>query len=174
MAFAILACFGNIPAIDAFFFAVSSCTESGLNTIDVKDLKLGQQLVIYVFPIITNLAFVNIGVVLVRLRYFKKRLREIDPRLLKKRRPAEPVEEDTGNDVELRDDLRRDATNVTPSIPNPSEQGKLPEVTTSDSKQDNHIAWASDVGKGKALRIPSPLELDQGESLTVCVLDTRS
>ena len=48
--FAILACFGNIPAIDAFFFAVSSCTESGLNTIDVKDLKLGQQLVIYIFP----------------------------------------------------------------------------------------------------------------------------
>jgi Trk-type K+ transport system membrane component len=165
LAFAILASFGNIPAIDAFFFAVSSCTESGLNTIDVKDLKLGQQLVIYIFPIITNLAFVNIGVVLVRLRYFEKRLRKIDPRLLKQRRPAEPIEGDTGNDVELRDDLLHGVTKTTVSITNPSEQSKLPEVTTSHPKQSDHIAWANDVGKGNALRIPSPRELDQGENL---------
>ena len=172
VAFAILACFGNIPAIDAFFFAVSSCTESGLNTIDVKDLKLGQQLVIYIFPIITNLAFVNIGVVLVRLRYFKKRLREIDPRLLTKRRPAERAEEDTGNDVELQDGLRHGATRATASMTDLPDQKKLPEVTTSHPKQTDHIAWASDVGKGKALRIPSPLELDQGKSIMIHLLGT--
>ena len=164
VAFAILACFGNIPAIDSFFYAVSSCTESGLNTIDVKDLKLGQQLVIYIFPIITNLAFVNIGVVLVRLRYFKKRLSEIDPRLLTKRRPAEEAGEDIGNDVELQDGLRYGATMTTASVTDLPDQSKLPEVTTSHPKQTDHIAWASDVGKGKALRIPSPLELDQGEN----------
>jgi hypothetical protein len=164
LAFAILASFDNIPAIDAFFFAVSSCTESGLNTIDVKDLKLGQQLVIYIFPIITNLAFVNIGVVIVRLRYFEKRLRKIDPRLLKQRRPAEPIEQDTGNDVELQDDLPHRATRTTISMTNLPEQSKLPEVTTSHPKQNEHIAWANDVGTGKALRIPSPRELDQGET----------
>lgn len=77
IAFLILGCFGNLPAIDAFFFAVSGSTESGLNTVDVKDLKLAQQLVIYFFPILTNLATVNILVVVIRIWYFEKRFREI-------------------------------------------------------------------------------------------------
>jgi hypothetical protein len=171
VAFAILACFDNIPAIDAFFFAVSSCTESGLNPIDVKELKLGQQLVIYIFPIITNLAFVNIGVVLVRLRYFEKRLRKIDPRLLTKRRPAEPIEDDTENHVELQGGIQRGATRTTTtSVKNSPNESKMPEVTASHPKQNDHIAWANDVGRGNALRIPSPRELDQGESLSICVL----
>ena len=42
----------------------------------MKDLKLVQQIVLYVFPIITNIAFVNIVVVLIRIRYFEKRLGE--------------------------------------------------------------------------------------------------
>jgi hypothetical protein len=171
VAFAILACFDNIPAIDAFFFAVSSCTESGLNPIDVKELKLGQQLVIYIFPIITNLAFVNIGVVLVRLRYFEKRLRKIDPRLLTKRRPAELIEDATGNHVELQGGIQRGATRTaTTSVNNSPNESKMPEVTASHPKQNDHIAWANDVGRGNALRIPSPRELDQGESLSICVL----
>jgi hypothetical protein len=174
VAFAILACFDNIPAIDAFFFAVSSCTESGLNPIDVKELKLGQQLVIYVFPIITNLAFVNIGVVLVRLRYFEKRLRKIDPRLLTKRRPAERIEEDTGDRVELQDGLQQGAARTTTtSVNNPPDESKLREVTTSHSKQNDHIAWANDVGNGKTLRIPSPRELDQGEDINTSNIRRR-
>jgi hypothetical protein len=174
VAFAILACFDNIPAIDAFFFAVSSCTESGLNPIDVKELKLGQQLVIYIFPIITNLAFVNIGVVLVRLRYFEKRLRKIDPRLLTKRRPAEPIEDDNGNHVELQDGLHHGAAkNTTTPVNNLYAQSKLPEVSQSPSRQSEHIAWAKDVGKGNALRIPSPRELDQGEDINTSNIRRR-
>jgi len=174
VAFAILACFDNILAIDAFFFAVSSCTESGLNPIDVKELKLGQQLVIYVFPIITNLAFVNIGVVLVRLRYFEKRLRKIDPRLLTKRRPAEPIEDDNGYHVELQDSLHHGAAkNTTTPVNNLSAQSKLPEVSQSPSSQSEHIAWAKDVGKGNALRIPSPREVDQGEDLNTSNIRRR-
>jgi hypothetical protein len=71
-----LACFGNLKVIDAFLFAGSGCTESGLNPVDMKELKLAQQIVLYIFPIITNIAFVNIIVVVVRLRYFEKRLGE--------------------------------------------------------------------------------------------------
>lgn len=63
--------------IDAFFFAVSGSTESGLNTIDVKDLKLAQQLAIYFFPILTNFATVNILVVIARIWYFERRFREL-------------------------------------------------------------------------------------------------
>ncbi|EKD20836.1 uncharacterized protein L3040_000941 [Drepanopeziza brunnea f. sp. 'multigermtubi'] len=69
----------NMPSTDAFFFGVSAATESGLNTIDVKDLKLYQQLVVlYFFPILGNIGFINIVVVLVRLMWFEKRLRKAD------------------------------------------------------------------------------------------------
>lgn len=63
--------------IDAFLFAGSGCTESGLNPVDMKDLYLVQQIVLYIFPIITNICFVNISVVVIRIRYFRKRLRKL-------------------------------------------------------------------------------------------------
>lgn len=44
--------------------------------IDVKQLKTYQQLFIYVIPIITNLGFINIIVIAVRLLYFEKRFKE--------------------------------------------------------------------------------------------------
>ncbi|KAK4142524.1 cation transport protein-domain-containing protein [Dichotomopilus funicola] len=69
--------YGNVSAIDAWFFGASGSTESGLNTVDVKDLKIYQQLYIYVIPIITNLGFINIVVVAVRLRWFEKRFKVV-------------------------------------------------------------------------------------------------
>lgn len=69
--------YGNLRAVDAYFFGASGSTESGLNTVDVKALKTYQQLVIYFIPIITNLGFVNILVVIVRLHWFEKRFRNL-------------------------------------------------------------------------------------------------
>lgn len=48
-----------------------------LCSIDVKDLKTYQQLCIYFIPIISQLGFVNIVVVVVRLHWFRKRLQSI-------------------------------------------------------------------------------------------------
>jgi len=75
--FIIIYPYGNMPSVDAYFFGVSASTESGLNTIDVKALKTYQQLVIYFIPIIGNLGFINIIVVLVRLIWFEKRLKAL-------------------------------------------------------------------------------------------------
>lgn len=47
------------------------------NSVDLKDLHLAQQLVLYFFPVITNLCFVNIGLVFVRLSCFEKRLKSL-------------------------------------------------------------------------------------------------
>ncbi|RVX70399.1 hypothetical protein B0A52_05898 [Exophiala mesophila] len=66
---------GNVAAVDAFFFGASGSTESGLNTVDVKDLMLYQQIVIYVVPVVTNFAFINIIVVVVRLYWFRQRFK---------------------------------------------------------------------------------------------------
>ncbi|KAK8013586.1 hypothetical protein PG991_009179 [Apiospora marii] len=71
--------YGNVSAIDAYFFGASASTESGLNTFDVKDLKTYQQVYIYLIPIITNVGFVNIMVVAVRLYWFKKKFKAVAP-----------------------------------------------------------------------------------------------
>ncbi|KAF5861557.1 low affinity potassium transporter [Aspergillus alliaceus] len=52
--------YGNLEAVDAYFFGASASTEPGLNTIDEKDLMAYQQLYIYIIPIISNLGFINI------------------------------------------------------------------------------------------------------------------
>ncbi|KAK1141448.1 hypothetical protein N8T08_009120 [Aspergillus melleus] len=70
--------YGNLSAIDAYFFGASAATESGLNPVNVNDLKTYQQLYIYFVPIVSNLCFVNILVVVVRLYWFEKRLEKID------------------------------------------------------------------------------------------------
>ncbi|KAJ5223227.1 Low-affinity potassium transport protein [Penicillium chermesinum] len=74
--------YGNLKAVDAFFFGASASTESGLNTIDVKVLKTYQQVYIYVIPILGNLGFINIVVVVVRLHWFEKYLRSVAPGIL--------------------------------------------------------------------------------------------
>ncbi|VUC24994.1 unnamed protein product [Clonostachys rosea] len=80
---------GNLEAIDAYFFGASASTESGLNTVDVKDLQLYQQLYIYFIPMLTNLGFINALTVLVRLIWFRKYLKKAAPQLLKRYRGAE-------------------------------------------------------------------------------------
>jgi hypothetical protein len=44
-------------------------------SVDVKALKTYQQVYVYVIPIITNLGFINIIVISVRLRWFHKRFK---------------------------------------------------------------------------------------------------
>ncbi|KEY71269.1 hypothetical protein S7711_02375 [Stachybotrys chartarum IBT 7711] len=66
--------YGNLRAVDSFFFGASASTESGLNTVDVKDLETYQQVYIYIIPFITNLGFINIAVVIARLYWFRQRL----------------------------------------------------------------------------------------------------
>ncbi|GKU10844.1 unnamed protein product, partial [Fusarium langsethiae] len=82
MALPVLYPYGNMTAIDAWFFGASASTESGLNTIDVKELKTYQQFYIYFIPILTNLGFINIIVVIVRLHWFKRHLKRLAPQIL--------------------------------------------------------------------------------------------
>ncbi|KAH6970899.1 cation transport protein-domain-containing protein [Ilyonectria sp. MPI-CAGE-AT-0026] len=78
---AILYPYGNISAVDSYFFGVSASTESGLNTVDLKLLKTYQQLFLYFVPMFTNLGFVNILVVVVRLWWFRNHLIQAEPHL---------------------------------------------------------------------------------------------
>ncbi|KAK7427030.1 hypothetical protein QQZ08_006457 [Neonectria magnoliae] len=109
--------YGNLKAIDAYFFGVSASTESGLNTfgsIDVNLLKTYQQLYIYFIPILTNLGFINIVVVVVRLIWFKKHLKEVAPYLLRKGpRQSEEIQKDL--EFSAKDTLTEDHDDKTTS-----------------------------------------------------------
>jgi uncharacterized membrane protein len=47
------------------------------SSIDLKALKIYQQVFIYITPIVTNLGLINIAVVVVRLHWFRKRFRRV-------------------------------------------------------------------------------------------------
>ncbi|PSN64839.1 hypothetical protein BS50DRAFT_644661 [Corynespora cassiicola Philippines] len=100
--------YGNLTSIDAYFFGVSASTESGLNPVDVKALKTYQQLVIYFIPTLGNLGFINIIVVIVRIHFFEKRLKDIGPSLL--RSGPRTVAENDSEDLEANIDGRNYST----------------------------------------------------------------
>lgn len=72
--------------IDALFFAAGAATQSGLNTLNVNDLKLYQQIVIMLVGCIANPVFINTVVVFIRLHWFEKRFQGIVKEVNKIRR----------------------------------------------------------------------------------------
>ncbi|EXK77899.1 hypothetical protein FOQG_17412 [Fusarium oxysporum f. sp. raphani 54005] len=121
LSFAILYPYGNISAIDAYFFGASSSTESGLNTVDLKELKTYQQLYLYFVPMFTNLGFVNIIVVVVRLFWFRRKLKNAAPILLQRNRR---LNHDSKDDLELGSKILPTET---------PEQRPVPTRTTTDN-----------------------------------------
>lgn len=68
---------GGMPYIDALFFASGAVTQSGLNTIDVNNIRLSQQIIIYFFAMVCNPIVVHSSVVFVRLYMFEKRFKHV-------------------------------------------------------------------------------------------------
>ncbi|KAK2126155.1 cation transport protein-domain-containing protein [Fusarium oxysporum II5] len=80
---------GKLSAIDAYFFGVSASTVTGLTTVDVPVLKTYQQLFLYFVPLVCNIVTINIIVVIVRLIWFRRYLKNAAPALLSRRRPVD-------------------------------------------------------------------------------------
>ncbi|CUM67505.1 uncharacterized protein PRCAT00005204001 [Priceomyces carsonii] len=67
----------NIPYIDALFLAAGAATQSGLNTIDLNNIDLYQQIVIYVVCIFTTPIFIHGSLLFVRLYWFERQFDDI-------------------------------------------------------------------------------------------------
>ncbi|KAA8649834.1 putative potassium uptake transporter [Aspergillus tanneri] len=171
--------YGNLRAIDSFFFGASASTESGLNPVDVKELKTYQQLYVYFIPMISNPGFINILVVVVRLHWFEKRLRKIAPSVLY---PTSTSSDRRGcdNDQEARfskgdeeyapkqESIQLSKDNTCDGIVLKDEKTNGRDPDNDDSIQPNNprpslnnrrISFAEN---SKALYIPSPRERDRG------------
>ncbi|KAF5862207.1 hypothetical protein ETB97_011912 [Aspergillus alliaceus] len=161
LSLAIIYPYGNLQAIDAFFFGASASTESGLNTVDVNILKTYQQVYIYVTPIISNLGFVNIIVVVVRLRWFNNRLKEAAPSFLRQRWMKDDTEAGAGSTSKT-----ATASEKQDSFQNESQS--QPFSNTGSSLPPTTIAFADNVddsGLDKALYVPPPWQRDRGQPI---------
>ncbi|SPO06536.1 related to potassium transporter TRK-1 [Cephalotrichum gorgonifer] len=184
LAFPILYPYGNIKAIDTLFFGCSGSTESGLNTIDVKDLKTYQQVYIYIAPIITNIMFINAVVVVVRLHWFRQRLKETVEKKSTRRVDedntlfGDPLKTDT---LTLRDANGRVETSVSSTSPHPdsllstppdhaasgvpSSPVPVPQKTTTITFSDAAARTEKPQSDATALRIPSPRDAANGKQI---------
>ncbi|GKT48012.1 low-affinity potassium transport protein [Colletotrichum spaethianum] len=68
---------GQMPYIDALFFASGANTQAGLNTIDVNLLNTFQQICLYFFTMTSNPITIHSSVVFLRLYWFEKRFQGV-------------------------------------------------------------------------------------------------
>ena len=68
---------GGVSYIDSLFFASGSCTQSGLNTIDINSVKTGQQVILYFLAMMCNPIAIHTSVVFIRLYWFEKRFKDV-------------------------------------------------------------------------------------------------
>ncbi|KAL3292992.1 low-affinity potassium transport protein [Colletotrichum asianum] len=186
LSFPVLYPAGNLAAIDAFFFGASGSTESGLNTIDVKDLKTYQQVYIYVIPMITNLIFINIVVVVARLYWFQQRLKNIaKERTLS--RSAEDLEAgppDQEAEVRGREsalDETHAQQNTVQTGPSESKQNETVDTGLASGPRETTITFEENLpNRGQSsvdnavLHVPGPRDRDDGQSMIEIRQDRES
>ncbi|KAK9235919.1 cation transport protein-domain-containing protein [Lipomyces kononenkoae] len=68
---------GHIAYIDALFMATGAATQAGLNTVNLNDMTVWQQVVLYIVPVFTNPISINTFLVFLRLYWFEKEFKDI-------------------------------------------------------------------------------------------------
>ncbi|KAK9333811.1 cation transport protein-domain-containing protein [Lipomyces starkeyi] len=68
---------GKIKYIDALFLAAGASTQAGLNTVNLNDMTVWQQVVLYIIPAFTNPITISTFVVFLRLYWFEKAFKDI-------------------------------------------------------------------------------------------------
>lgn len=68
--------------IDALFFASGASTQAGLNTVNVNDLSLYQQIIMYLLACLATPIFIHGSLLFVRLYYFERHFDNIKERSL--------------------------------------------------------------------------------------------
>lgn len=67
----------DVSYTDALFMSVGAATQSGLNTVDLNQLRLYQQIVLYFITILCTPIFIHSALVFIRLYWFEKRFQHV-------------------------------------------------------------------------------------------------
>ncbi|KAI9726097.1 MAG: low affinity potassium transporter [Chrysothrix sp. TS-e1954] len=97
----------NMAYVDALFFGCGAATQSGLNTININDLHVYQQVTIMFIASITNPIWIHSFVVFIRLYWFEKRFQNVvlESRRLRRTRERSRAKDEPGNDHDNDPDL---------------------------------------------------------------------
>jgi hypothetical protein len=139
---------GNMSYTDALFHASGASTQSGLNTIDLNQMYLYQQIVLYMITMLCTPIFIHSGLVFIRLYWFEKRFQHVvrDARALRTTRSRmDTVTQDKETQEVNRAEqgvggrsivvLRNNAGDARGSrLPNPAAQ--VPELQTDEEPRD--------------------------------------
>ncbi|KAF6805879.1 low-affinity potassium transport protein [Colletotrichum plurivorum] len=144
LSFPVLYSAGNLTAIDALFFGASGSTES---------------VYIYVIPMITNLMFVNIMVVVARLYWFQQRLKHVATEMVRspprddlEAGPTEGASDETYVQQDNAQEPKQDAVaDVEPGVAR-----RAPTITFQENLPGRDGTTADDA----VLHIPSPRDRD--------------
>ncbi|KAJ5919595.1 hypothetical protein N7454_009430 [Penicillium verhagenii] len=68
---------GNIAYIDALFLSAGSSTQSGLNTVNLNELYLYQQIILWLITCLCTPIFIHGALVFIRLYWFEKRFQHV-------------------------------------------------------------------------------------------------
>lgn len=115
----------NISYVDALFFGTGAATQAGLNTVNMNELTLFQQLSIYFICMISTPIFIHSMVVFIRLYWFQKSMDDIKEKSAKNFR------------------MRRSATLAairTMTMDNNRNNSLVPSKTRDESQYDTHNA----------------------------------
>ena len=133
--------------IDALLFASGANTQAGLNPVDVNKLNTFQQVVMYIFPMLSNPITLHGSVVFLRLYWFEKRFQSVVREARNRRTTL------AKSRSKARSDFQRDAEegvngrNITIV---PRENGRSPRVTNDgltledDNEQPAKVVGSSD------------------------------
>ncbi|WYZ43938.1 hypothetical protein EsH8_VII_000374 [Colletotrichum jinshuiense] len=106
---------GSISYVDSLFLVISAMTEAGLNTVDLSEMTVWQQVMLWLLIIVGSTIWVSIWTVLARKHVFEKRLRVMNLGVSTQVRAA-------GNHVTIAadDNLTRRSTHSTSSSNKPT------------------------------------------------------
>lgn len=118
----------SISYTDSLFLVVSAMTEAGLNTVNLSQMTLFQQIVLFFLIIMGSAIFVSISTVMIRKRVFEQRFQDVVRREKEMRRMMPKRRDSMNTSVHSRSISRGQATTL-PVVDKPKESRKLDETS---------------------------------------------
>lgn len=170
----------NLRYIDALFFASGAATQAGLNTVNVNDITLYQQIVIYIFTTLCTPIFIHGSLLVVRLYWFERHfdnIKESSKLNYKMRRTATLAARTQSLDATLLNTVnnqglgfnRPDIESVSPeSNPSPETSSTLTKLIDNNTGRDvEHLTEPDDSETEDAIQLRdiSPASPDHGDGI---------
>ncbi|PSK74770.1 hypothetical protein CJJ07_005470 [Candidozyma auris] len=151
----------NFKYIDILFLMSGAATQAGLNTINLNELRLSQQIFVYIFTTLSTPIFIHSSLLCIRLFWFERQFDNIkeSSKLDHKMRKSATLAARTATKDSTKFNT---ATNQELGLQNPESPAK--EVSSSSSPQSSNLEKQADLGPPRSENI-SPADQGDGQGI---------